>query len=101
MPPEDAAYLERVRRARDQLAAQLLNQPGVSLIDIGYDPEAPEHPEHPQDAQDAQEPQNHRSAPAVVVRVHLRNTANAEDLAIPAEIDGIPVRVLSGDYRLE
>ncbi len=97
MPPADAAYLERVRRARDQLAAQLLNQPGVSLVDIGYDPEA--HNPEPQ-AQD-QASQEHRSPPAVVVRVHLRHTAAAEDLAIPAEIDGIPVRVLSGDYRLE
>ncbi len=76
-------YMDKARRARDQLAQQLSQQPGVSLIDIGFDPESTADPK------------------PVVVRVHLRRLSDQAALGIPAEIDGVPVRVVQGDYRLE
>jgi hypothetical protein len=64
--------------ARDTLVAELLDRPDVVMIDIGWD-EAQGGP---------------------VLRVHLRRSAG--DLTgIPPEVEGIPVHVLSGDYRLE
>jgi hypothetical protein len=76
----DAAWWERARRARDQLAAQYLSHPDVTLIDIGLDPQ-------------------HRSS-MPVLRIHVRRT----DTSLPASIDdveGIPVRIIYGNYRLQ
>lgn len=70
----------RARQARDQLAAQVLTHPDVSLIDIGLD------------AQDASD--------TPVLRVHVRQSDGAT-LNIPSEVDGIPVRVIYGDYELQ
>jgi hypothetical protein len=74
--------LDRTRRARDALAARLLGHPAVSLVDIGLDPYAPQ-------------------SLIPVVRVHLHRQASRENLNIPAEVDGVPVRLVTGDYRLE
>jgi hypothetical protein len=72
---EKSASLEE---ARDALAAQLLDRPDVVMIDIGRD--------------------ELHGGP--VLRVHARRSAG--DLTgIPPEVEGIPVQVLSGDYRLE
>jgi hypothetical protein len=72
---EKSASLEE---ARDALAAQLLDRPDVVMIDIGRD--------------------EVHGGP--VLRVHARCFAG--DLTgIPPEVEGIPVQVLSGDYRLE
>ncbi len=79
----DAEFLDRVRRARQLLSEQFIHQPGVSLIDIGYDP------------------QDQSGTPRLVLRVYLKHSVSAQALGIPTEIDGIPVRVLTGDYRLE
>ena len=76
-------YIQRAQAARKKLADQFLEHPEVSLIDIGLDPESPD------------------SAKPIVLRIHLRQTAAQEKLQIPAEIDGIPVRVLRADFRLE
>ncbi len=76
-------YMEKARRARDALAQQLSQRPEVSLIDIGYDPESTADPK------------------PVVVRVHVRQLSDQETLGIPAEIDGVPVRMMSGDYHFE
>ena len=84
MDADQAEFLEKARRARDWLAEQYLTQPGVSLIDIGFDP------------------QDSSASPPLVLRVHLQRWASAEGFGIPAEVDGIPVRVIErGDYRLE
>jgi hypothetical protein len=75
--------LERARQARDKLAEQYLYQPGISLIDIGLDP------------------QDFSGTSRLVLRVHLKSSVSAQALNLPAEIDGIPVRILTGNYRLE
>jgi hypothetical protein len=54
MSPAEAEFLERARRARDQLSDQFLHHPEVSLIDIGVDPEGKEADKR------------------IVLRVHLR-----------------------------
>lgn len=64
--------------ARDKLASLLLDHPGVSMIDIGLLGADEE----------------------LVLRVHLRADA-APVPEIPAELDGIPVRVLRGEYYPE
>ena len=75
MDDQRSASLEE---ARDTLAAQLLDRSDVVMIDIGRD-EAHGGP---------------------VLRVHVRSSAG--DLTgIPLKVEGIPVQVLSGDYRLE
>jgi hypothetical protein len=78
MKQSDAAWWARARQARDQLAQQLLQHPDVSLIDIGLDP------------QDASE--------MPVLRVHVRGTTVAGP-TVPDNVDGIPVRVILGDYK--
>ncbi len=82
MSPVDPDTLERARRASEKLAGQLLHQSGISLIDIGHDPED-------------------SSGQALAIRVHVRRPVDQEALGIPAEIDGFPVRILAGDYHLE
>lgn len=83
MASQDTEFWERARQARDKLAAQWLNHPAVSLIDLGYDP------------------QDNAPAQHIVLRVHLRRPEAEPDLGLPAEIDGIPVRVIIAGYRLE
>jgi hypothetical protein len=70
----------RARHARDQLAAQVISHPSVSMIDIGLDP------------------QGTNSTP--VLRVHIRQ-GDASTLNIPSDVDGIPVRIIYGDYKLQ
>jgi hypothetical protein len=83
MLPPDPEFLARANRARDKLVDQILDHPEVSLIDIGYDLENPGTPKR------------------IVLRVHLRQAAAKQTLGLPEEIDGIPVHVMTGDYRLE
>ncbi len=64
---------------RDRLIARLSTHPAVTNIDIGLlDP-----PE----------------AGVIGVRIHVRG--KPDDLSVPAEIDGIPVGIVRGDYRLQ
>ena len=70
--------LSHARRARDELAARILGDPGVSMVDLSRD-----------DADGA-----------LLLRVHVRS--GSESLPeIPLEVAGIPVRVVRGDYELE
>jgi hypothetical protein len=78
----DPDRMNTARLARDKLASLLLDDPEVSLIDIGLDTE----------------PAGGRQ---VVLRVHLRHLPGQSAISIPAEVDGFPVRVLRGDYRIE
>jgi hypothetical protein len=72
-PPQASA-----QEARDKLAARLLDHPAVSLIDIGLE----------------------EDGEGLVLRVHLRaDPATVPE--IPAELDGIPVRVIRGEYYPE
>ncbi len=85
MTSPDPQLWERARQAQDRLAAQLLDHPDVSLIDIGY----------PVDQVAAIEP------PPLVLRVHVRRSMSREALGLPAELDGFPIQVVEADYRLE
>jgi hypothetical protein len=82
--PESRAKLER---ARDKLVAKYIYHPDVTLIDIGY-PLA--------DDQETKE---------LVLRVHVRSqgmkSRPEQRTNFPEEMDGIPVIVMSGDYKLE
>lgn len=85
MSQTDPEQVERARRAQAKLVNQYLQHPDVSMIDIGLDPE-----ETP-----GKQPQN------VVLRVHIRRPLARSGLKLPAEVDGIPVRVIISDIRLQ
>jgi len=85
MSPENSEFWDKARQARDKLTDQLLNHPGVSLIDIGYEVN-----------EKGQKISNH-----IVLRVHIRQASIRETLKLPAEIEGVPVRVVIADYKLE
>lgn len=85
MSQADSEFWVKARRARDRLADQFLDHPDVSLIDIGYD----------------LDPEGGEAAERIVLRIHVRRSLAREVLGLPAEIDGIPVRVVVADYRIE
>jgi hypothetical protein len=70
--------LAGAQKVRDKLAAQFLDHPDVSLVDIGL------HDEHG----------------VLAVRVHVRRDS-ASLPEIPGEVDGVPVRVVAGNYYPE
>jgi hypothetical protein len=76
----DQRWWSMARKARAQLETLIISNPDVRMISIGIDPEQ-------------------RSADPVLI-VTLRHGA-AVPPAIPNDIDGLPVRVIYGDYRLE
>ncbi len=69
----------RVRKARAKLERLLAARPEVRLIDVG-----------------AEGPGN-----GVVLRVHLVPGTEASALAIPGAVDGVAVRVVAGEYRVQ
>jgi hypothetical protein len=73
---------QRVREALDKLVERYIHHPGVSLIDMGFDPDP-------------------AGGEQVVLRVHVRGSNTEDALDLPQEVDGIPVRRVSGDYRPE
>lgn len=85
MSQEDSEFWTRARRLRDKLLDQFIEHPDVSLIDIGYD----------------MDPKGGEATERIVLRVHVRRSLAREALALPTEIDGVPVRVVVVDYRLE
>ncbi|MCS6937959.1 MAG: hypothetical protein RMJ55_12130 [Roseiflexaceae bacterium] len=79
MNSQSAAWWRKARRVRDRLIAHFNTHPAVTNIDIGLlDP-----PE----------------AGVIGVRIHVRG--KPDDLSVPEEIDGIPVGIVRGDYRLQ
>ncbi len=82
MPPTEESELEKARRALIKLEHQFLSHPAISLMDIGYDPED-------------------EGSQRLVLRIHLRQPPAGLALDLPSEIDGIPVRLIRGDYHLE
>ena len=83
---QDAEFWKKARAARDQLVAQYLSHPDVSLIDIGY----------------VQDPDTRTQKYAL--RIHVRERwlkAKPEDrVSFPYRVEGIPVVVISGEYRV-
>lgn len=70
--------MQRARKARETLAAQFLDEPLVTMIDIS------------------------KTGGAVTVRIHLNPRApRAARPAFPEEMYGIPVIVVAADYRPE
>jgi hypothetical protein len=82
MPQTEEELWERARLALIKLEKQILNHPAVTLIDIGDDPEE-------------------EGSKRLVLRVHVRQSPAGRSLDLPSDIDGIPVRVIRGEYRLE
>jgi hypothetical protein len=87
MSEEDSEFWIRARRARDKLVDQFLEHPDVSLIDIGYTMEGDE-----------------TSEKEVVLRIHVQErwmkAKPDERVDFPDQLDGIPVVVMLGEYRL-
>lgn len=79
MTEPEKAWWAAAEQARDLLAARILMHPDVSMIDIGVDPR-----------QESERP---------VLRVHLRAGAPVQNL--PEQVNGIPVRVVYADYKLQ
>ncbi len=80
MNTPDEQWWMRARQARDKLAAQVSGNPNVSLVDIGLDPNA--------------------TSRTPVLRVHVRQ-GDLSGLGISNSVDGIPVRVVQGEYKLQ
>jgi hypothetical protein len=85
MPQPDPELWNRARRVRDKLADQYLGHPDVSLVGIGR----------------ALDSESTAPTERIVVRVHVRRSLTREALGLPEEIDGIPVCMVAGDYKLE
>ena len=79
MKQPDQVWWGRARAARDSLEASIMHDTNVRMISIGLDPE------------------NQSNLP--VLLVHVRDRAAAS--IVPTEMDGIPVRVIYGDYQPE
>lgn len=78
MKSQSEEWWARARRARDRLAGQVTDHADVSLVDIGL----------------------HGSSSTPVLRVHVRGEEPPR-LSIPESVEGIPVRVVRGEYRPE
>ena len=83
----DSESRAKLERARDKLVAKYIYHPDVTLIDIGYP--------LPDDEE----------TKALVLRIHVRSrwmkSSPEQRTSFPEEVDGIPVIVMSGDYKLE
>jgi hypothetical protein len=88
MVQSDSEFWERARRALDKLVDQFLDHPDVSLIDVGYAPA-----------------EQGESSEEVVLRIHVGErwlkARPEERVVFPERVEGIPVVVIPGDYRLE
>jgi hypothetical protein len=76
----DETWWMKARQAHALLAARYLDYPDVSLIDIGLDPLG--------------------TSDTPVLRVHVRR-AGATPPDLPGDVDGIPVRLVRGNYQLQ
>lgn len=77
MAVPDKKWWAMARRARDKLARFVLSNPAVRMIDIGKDDTG--------------------ASDTPVLRVHVRPGAESQ-VEAPPDVDGIPVRVVPGDY---
>jgi hypothetical protein len=83
MSPREPEFWAKAIQALDQLANQFLSRPEVTLIDLG------------------KEGEKGQPAEALVLRVHVRQPVNKQGLGLPDEVNGLPVRVVVGEYRLQ
>lgn len=83
--PADAEAWARARAAKARLEQAILDDPAVSLIDIGLS--------SPEGAGD--EPEE------LVIQVHLRGMSRGPARDVPEVVDGVRVVVVPGDYQLE
>jgi hypothetical protein len=74
---------DKIRAAHEQLVAQFLHHPDVSLIDIGYESE------------------NQAQSQPIALLIHVRRPEATQTLGAPDNINGIPVRIMVEDFRLE
>jgi hypothetical protein len=77
---------DALARVRDKVERRVGSDPAVSLIDVGVDP------------------LRERDTTRLAVRIHVRtydDLARLRGEQIPAYIDGVPVVLTIGDYRLE
>lgn len=81
--PAAADDWRRAQRAAARLERAALDDPDVTLVDIGLAPGGSGN-------DDAQE---------LVLRVHLRRVSSEDAGRFPTEIDGYRVVVMPGDYR--
>ena len=85
----DPEIMHRARQARDQLIARFIYHPAVTLIGIGRAP--------------AKEVASETGG--IVLKIHVRPDWVGRDpdepLPFPDEVDGFPVRVVPGEYKLE
>lgn len=83
----DKDLLERAELVKKKLLKQLKNQANVKLIDIGmeFSPDTKQQ--------------------VVVIRIHLSDPGKImnfkAEVKLSPQIDGIPIRIISGEYRLE
>ena len=89
MSQENSEIMKKARLVRDKLVEKFINDPDVTLIDIGFPPNS-----------DAGKKNDE-----IVIRIHMREHWFAlrpeERPNIPDEIDGIRVVVTRGDYHLD
>lgn len=78
--PIDASAWTRARRAKANLERAILADPAVTLIDIGL----------------VQDPDSEQ---ALALRVHLRAEPRGPARVLPADVDGVAVVILPGDYQ--
>lgn len=83
--PADAEDRRRAQGAVARLERTALDDPDVTLVDIGLAPGGSGH-------EDAQE---------LVLRVHLRRVSPEDAGRFPTEIDGYRVIVVPGDYQVD
>lgn len=79
MKAQNERWINRACKARAELEARFLHLPEVSMIDFGIDEAGSE---------------------AIVLRLHLRRR-EAVLAGLPQELEGIPVRVIYGNYELQ
>ena len=81
MSAQDSEFWAKARQARDQLADQFLSHPDVTLIDL------------------SDEREKGQPTGQLILRVHVRQPVNKQVLGLPDEVNGLPVRVVIGEYR--
>ncbi len=80
MSEHDQHWWNMARQARAQLEALVISNPDVRMVSIGIDPE------------------QQGAEPGLLVTIRQGATVPA---GVPNHIDGIPVRVIYGDYQIE
>jgi hypothetical protein len=84
MEESSAVDMEKALRVKVHVSAMLSGHPGVSLVDIGFDPTPSGEGEN-----------------RLAVRVHVNHPLTHGQLALPEQVEGVPVRVVAGSYHLE